>query len=336
MTGLLRIRGRIELAQFWPKGSSDADTSKVKVSVDADSFAFAANGKTFRKTTVFKNASVIGASRKPVIDKNNKVTVRLQGIDAPELHYKAAPLKGNRPGVSATKRQAYNDVNDERRQFWSESATVALAKKLAQYGSSTIACEVVSFVDAPKEVVDTYGRIIGNVRVGRGFSTDINLWLAREGWAFPTFYSSMTTEEIEALLAAMKTGKKKGRVWAAYSGKTNRFRKSLLYRRSGPIDAAGDRQSPVLMPKIYRRQVGYEMEKAANVFRGSFKEFLERSPDQCFETKEFIRSGVHVAQTRQLADFLDGATFERQPQELVFKEKFSTVVRPNGKEIEHF
>jgi endonuclease YncB( thermonuclease family) len=87
------LRSHIEPRSSGP-GSSDADTSKVKVSVDADSFAFAANGKTFRKTTVFKNASVIGASKKLVIDKNNKVTVRLQGIDAPELHYKAAPLKG--------------------------------------------------------------------------------------------------------------------------------------------------------------------------------------------------------------------------------------------------
>jgi hypothetical protein len=30
MTGMLRIRGTIDLSQFWPSGQSDADTTKIK------------------------------------------------------------------------------------------------------------------------------------------------------------------------------------------------------------------------------------------------------------------------------------------------------------------
>jgi len=47
MPGLLRIRGSIDLVQFWPDGSSDADTSKIKVTIDDKSFAYAADGVHF-------------------------------------------------------------------------------------------------------------------------------------------------------------------------------------------------------------------------------------------------------------------------------------------------
>lgn len=97
--GVLRIHGTIELGQFWPQRSSDADTSKIKVSVGEGSFAYSATGKTFKGTRVFEDASVRGAAAGPVIEKG-RITVRLQGIDAPELHYRAAPLKSNRPEIT--------------------------------------------------------------------------------------------------------------------------------------------------------------------------------------------------------------------------------------------
>ena len=39
--GIFRVRGTIDIAQFWPSGESDADTTKIKIAVGADSFAFA-------------------------------------------------------------------------------------------------------------------------------------------------------------------------------------------------------------------------------------------------------------------------------------------------------
>src|SRR5690349_18217619 len=110
MSGLLRIRGSIDLEQFWPDGESDADTSKVKVTVDRQSFTFAADGKTFKQTKAFIDAAVRGASHDLVIDKKSRITVRLQGVDAPELHYRAGGLKRSRPDVDA-KRAAYNAAN---------------------------------------------------------------------------------------------------------------------------------------------------------------------------------------------------------------------------------
>jgi endonuclease YncB( thermonuclease family) len=145
MVGLLRVRGQIDISQFWPVGSSDADTTKVKVIVDANSFAFAADRVIFKPTHVFDNAFVRGASRKKLIDSSSRITVRLQGIDAPELHYRAGPLQRDRPEVTDKKRELYNQLNKvERRQYQAESATVALAKKLSNFGGDVIDCMVFS------------------------------------------------------------------------------------------------------------------------------------------------------------------------------------------------
>jgi len=336
VSGLLRIQGVIDLAQFWPGGSADADTSKVKVTVGKGSFAFAADGKKFRSTNVLDKAIVIGASKKPVIDAQSRVTVRLQGIDAPELHYKSGPLAKSRPEVTPSRREAYNTENrTERRQYLGETATVAMAQKLGTFGVGTIRCKVYSFVEHPYELADTYGRVVGNLRVGRRFALDLNTWLTAQGWAFPTFYSSMSDEEIQTLLAAAAKGRQQGRVWAALSDDTSRFKPKLVYRKGGPI-AADEDLGPLIMPKLFRRQVAYKMESFAKVFNGSYTDFLAARPDECYVTSEFLEKGLHTAPTRRLAEFMKGKRFLKEPQDLVFREKFSTMVNEAGKRLEDF
>jgi endonuclease YncB( thermonuclease family) len=87
--GLLTITGSIDLGQFWPHAGSDADTEKVTLappgaSVPASFNAFRYNGKV---THAFDQARVIGRISQPVINNKNEITIRLQGIDAPELPY---------------------------------------------------------------------------------------------------------------------------------------------------------------------------------------------------------------------------------------------------------
>ena len=97
--GTLRIHGTIDIKQFWPNGSSDADTTKIKLVVGEDSFEYKEDDeKDFSKTNAFKDAISKGQGSKPVINTSKRdgtqtITVRLQGVDAPELHYRAAPLK---------------------------------------------------------------------------------------------------------------------------------------------------------------------------------------------------------------------------------------------------
>src|SRR5687767_3434221 len=87
-TGLLQAIGTIDLGQFWPHGTSDADTTKILVSLTGNGFRFRPQpGAPFAVTHVFDGAKVRGKTTKQVLDAKGRVTVRLQGIDAPELHY---------------------------------------------------------------------------------------------------------------------------------------------------------------------------------------------------------------------------------------------------------
>jgi len=79
------------------------------------------------------------------------------------------------------------------------------------YGQQQLPCIVVTQVDAPNDVFDVYGRFIGTIFIrdqngteevladdGQATmkATDVNLHCVHQGWAFPTFYSSMAEEEI--------------------------------------------------------------------------------------------------------------------------------------------
>ena len=60
--GVVKVRGTISIAQFWPEGSADADTTKFLVSVRHDSFSHSEDGRNFRVTHVFNDARVVGKS----------------------------------------------------------------------------------------------------------------------------------------------------------------------------------------------------------------------------------------------------------------------------------
>jgi hypothetical protein len=91
--GLLEVDGSIDIAQFWPVGSSDADTSQIKVDVTGNAFRFRPHDDApFQVTHALDKAKVKGSATYDAI-RNGKITVRLQGMDAPELHYRPAAAK---------------------------------------------------------------------------------------------------------------------------------------------------------------------------------------------------------------------------------------------------
>jgi len=186
--GQLRVSGQMDVGQFWPAGQSDADT--VTVLVTANSFSFSPDpaNKPFKTTKAFQNATVRGASSRLAI-RNNKITIRLQGIDATELHYSATlPKKG------------LIDNGKRFRQFFGETATVKLHDFAAQSGKGIIGCEVLTSVDHPNDVFDTFGSFIGDIQITiKGKKVNLNHWLVQNGWAFPTYYNSMSPVEINAI-----------------------------------------------------------------------------------------------------------------------------------------
>src|SRR5438093_2853289 len=97
--GLLIINGVLRVKQFWPEGRSDADTANVDLAAK-NTFVFVNDAGQRAPTHAFDNAESVGQRRTPVIKTNKsgarKVTIRLQGLDAPELHF-TPQVKGGHP-----------------------------------------------------------------------------------------------------------------------------------------------------------------------------------------------------------------------------------------------
>jgi len=114
---LSEVSGTIDLAQFWPSVESHTDTVEIKWSGNS-AFRFSAHSVAPSKIThAFELATARGRVSKPVIDTQERVAIRLQGIEAPELHYRptAPTLNGQKP-VPA-QRAAFNTANGNFR-YW--------------------------------------------------------------------------------------------------------------------------------------------------------------------------------------------------------------------------
>ena len=335
--GRLEVTGTIQIDQFWPTGASDADTAKILVGTGPGAFRFRPDPATpFQPTNAFANAIVRGRTTKPAIDNQGRITVRLQGIDATELHFR--PKSALRPS-QRTQQQTdlYLKWNEEYRQRLAETATVRLKQLLQQAGQDPVPCTVFSAVDEPDEVFDTYGRFIGDIliRLG-GQEINVNTWLVEQGWAFPAFYNSMSENEIETLTAAADDAWFNDRgVWPYLADYVGTLDWNLRYRRPTrkPVhDPVGD-AGAVILPKLFRRLSTWAVNRRAKMVRGSFRRYLRERPDYFLLTDDFIDQGA-AADIHRLDEFVQaGGFFELWPEQLVFRESASRVTGPGGTPI---
>lgn len=329
--GLLELSGTIDLAQFWPTGQSDADTVKVVVS-GAGAFRFRPHpGAAMKVTHAFNGAKVIGKTSKACIDDKGRVTIRLQAIDAPELHYEPTIPTLDKKKPTQAEKDNFKANNGNFRQHLGESAAIALGKFLAGFGAGPLPCVIRTQVDEPSDVFDMFGRMIGDVIVlHHGKERDANRWLCEQGWAYPTFYSSMTADEINEFLQLAATARKNKRgIWKYNSADLNQFDKTLRFRSHGKPEVD---TGAVFMPKLFRRRSTYGVAKASGLTKAKFKPYLQMEPDACVTTKAFLEDGPTVAVHRQLADFISpNGKFLVSAGDLVFQEGKSKVVGANGK-----
>jgi len=342
--GMLEVAGSIDINQFWPTGRSDADTTKVIVKVGGGGIQFRKNSSSpFHVTHVFDNALVKGRTTKPPI-KNGQLTIRLQGIDAPELHYQPSPLsKTEKKGLSAAKLQAYHTVVHPYRQLLGATSTKALHDFLSSTGKAILDCRVFTQIDTPNEAFDTYGRLVGDIEVTvHGQTVNLNQWLVEKGWAFPTFYTSMTNDEIKTLLGLAKTARSnKTPDWKFLSKTIGPFDFNLREPKKGDTSVLATDKGPVLFPKLYRRYTNWSARNKAKVTAQNFQKFLAAGtggkPDICFETQDFLVHSIHSANPRNFDEFVvGGKTVKFQPDGLVFKEAASLLIGPDKKPVQHF
>jgi len=88
----------------------------------------------------------------------------------------------------------------------------------------------------------------------------------------------------------------------------------LRYRR-GPDDEDQDDAGPVLMPKLFRRQCAWAVNKRAKMVKGSFRTYLGKKRDLCYLIDEFLEQGATAATPRNLSDFIGaGSALLARPQ----------------------
>jgi endonuclease YncB( thermonuclease family) len=334
-TGLLVVTGQIDLNQFWNIGMSDADTVKVAVDAEAGAFQFRPNPDAeFKVTHAFDDATVVGRQQKAVIDEKGRLTIRLQGIDAPELHYRPEALLKK---IDRTEEQQrlYLEWNLEYRQTYAETATIALHQLLEEASQNPLPCQVFTAVDKPDDVFDTYGRFIGDIVIElAGTSVNLNQWLTEQGLAVPTFYESMSQDEINTLkdLAEQAKAEKRG-LWKHFKQTIIPFDWEMVFRGKGqPFDPSEDTGS-VILPKLFRRQATYQVNERAQMFAGSFPDFLKKSADEIYLLSEFLEAGKS-AQERYLHDRISNNRLQEKPWELVFQEANSHLKPKAGKPID--
>jgi endonuclease YncB( thermonuclease family) len=323
---LLKFHGIIDLNQFWPNfaevdgkmlyGQSDADTMKILIDKKQGFLIKRHPYASCEKTKVFNNVLISGKVNKTPIDTKGQVTVKLQGIDAPELHYK--------PKIKNAKILS---------QHFGQTAVFELHKKLSKYAiNNKVECVVKSFVEKPEDAFDCYGRFVGDVviiREDREF-LNVNHWLAEEGLVYPTYYSSMSNGEIRAIQFMVKSAiSKKYNLWEHhYAKKLGVLEESTLEFRigkKGRYSPTRDKRLPVYMPKIFRRQYLYELTKNGK----SFKAFLSNGnpSDKCYLTEDFLKDGRNEKNQMSFCNFFNSnGDILFKPWEVVFEEAESKLI----------
>jgi endonuclease YncB( thermonuclease family) len=281
MKGLLRVSGTIDLSQFWPNGDSDVDTANVVVDPDGFQFSEDASPQGFRRTHVFEDAFI---GQKPVIGNGRKVTVRIQGIDAPELHCPPGasnPLPAVKPkGGGKPKKPPLKGNGGRFRQFQGETSTAGLA---AAVGKTKVPCTITTRVNWPNDVFDSHGRFIGDIsfRLNNKL-VSISHMAAENGWALPAYYNSMNPSEINALQDLFEEArKKKHGIWPKFAKKIGAL-KRLEFRKGGKFGAQQKKadKKDFVVPKMYRRQLKFDVMQLNKLGPATFRDFLDGKPSK--------------------------------------------------------
>lgn len=334
--GKLMIDGTVDLSQFWPIGESDADTTKIVLTVIPGAVQYQPPDDAPRLTTKFDEACTKSFGQlKPIIN-DGKITVRLQGLDAPELHYQPQSMKGK-----SYKDQPFGSLKGsglvkKYRQRQAETATVRLGRYLSTFGTSPLPCRFQTAVtdhEGPADAVDKYGRFVGNVLINE---IDINLEILRKGLAIVALYNSMHPAEMKACLEAWAIGKTATDGVAQYQTRTiGEFDPRLLYQPPASATLTPEKTKRFIHPKLYRRQCTWWAYRTLGTFKGGFDTYLSLFPDDIFYERSSMRDQGFLAATPfQIEKMVRaGRQVVYAPDEVVFKEAGSRLFTTGGQEI---
>lgn len=181
----------------------------------------------------------------------NYVTVRLEGVDAPDEHYHSQAFKMKDKGkVTSYALDPKLGGEDRSQPLW-KPATEHLVNTLQAAGHALVLLD--------REVTDHYGRALGYVYSSTPFGEKrdfISLDLIKRGLAFPFLFES-AGDLIPSFLDAAKTAKAAGLgVWKNYSHKPLTYTSSYAAPKhwTDPEPAA-QQKGKLNLPCVFRRIV---------------------------------------------------------------------------------
>ncbi len=178
------------------------------------------------------------------------VSVRLEGIDAPEEHYRSAAFSTKVNGKKVDYHLDGKAGEDRSQPMW-KPATEHLVNTLQAAGHTLVLLD--------REVVDSHGRALGYVYASNAIGERgdfVSLDLVKRGLAFPFVFES-ANDMIPSFLDAAKSAKAQGLgVWKNYE------HKPLTYKSSYPApkhwndeETAAQQKGKLNLPVVFRRVV---------------------------------------------------------------------------------
>jgi endonuclease YncB( thermonuclease family) len=348
--GSIKITGKINFSQFFGEktgdqkpvwGVSDADTCKLILNSNSIKFRKSADSLWQENIRLFDNAfsydeetgrriRIIGTD-----SENLKfIKIRLQGLDAPELHYKAN--KGN-TFLFENQLLSFNILKEafDFRQFYGAQAASKLVGFLKDYSADQkfINAYAISSIDTPSELFDKFGRAVCDLYVyndNEENGININQWLVREGWAFPDFYDSMSNEEITTLRKLGKDAENGNAGMRPHlSEKLLDLNYNVLFDKENAKQILDNENGKLNLPKFFRKQVDWKILGNSGYKVKDLKQFMSSRKDACYLIDEFLEKR-HSASKHQLAEFIeDNGTITVGPGQLVNIESESFIETPN-------
>jgi endonuclease YncB( thermonuclease family) len=314
-SGRVEIRGRIFLNKLFEGGGiADADTIKIDVGPDSVRFRESENSQWRENLKVLNDGRYYDDNHelKPVVEVHSgfsAVRIRLQGIDAAELHYGVHQGSVQLDSSQQAKFDLAKDINY--RQKWGARATKELIDFLTHYqyeenGKKYVNVYAFSNVDTPSNLFDKFGRAICDVVIAED-GTNVNQWLVKKGWSFPDFYNSMSESEVKTLQqAGAQASNPPIGIRGSYSKNlVVPFDFDMIFDRNNPsIDVEQDKGG-LNLPKFFRKQVDYEVLKRCGVSSfATLKDFIRFTNTRCYKTEEVLKER-NSPMVYQLSDFID-------------------------------
>jgi endonuclease YncB( thermonuclease family) len=339
-SGRVEIHGRIYLNKLFAVGGiADADTIKIDVEPDSVRFRESDNSQWLENLKILNDGYYYDDDHnlKPIVEVHSSfstIRIRLQGIDAPELHYGAnqgnVQLDSNQqPKFDSAKKINY-------RQNWGVRATKELMDFLARYqyeenGKKYVKAYAFSNVDSPSDLFDKFGRAICDIAIAED-DTDINQWLVKQGWAFPDFYNSMSEMEVKILQQAGAGAMNPPvGIRGSYSKSLVPFDFDMIFDRNNPLIDVNQDKGDLNLPKFFRKQVDYEVLKKCGMFSfATLKDFIRSTNTQCYITEEVFEKRS-PSMIYQLSDFIEeNGYMDLNVGDLIYIESEAQLVDKNG------